>query len=279
MVWPAIIAAVGSIAGGLLGAGAARSGDKSAAAQAALDRQFQQDMARNQIQWRVEDAKKAGIHPLYALGPTGMQYSPPAIVGGGSEAPYLAQMGQDVGRAISAGMSERERDRAAAAAVAAQAMERQRQDVLYKQQVEHNELNNVLLAERIAQMRSPGTPPGMPEVRNVGTGTVSVLPSRTTSPSPATLGREAGSIRDYGFANNDDGGLVVVPSWDIHERIEDNFLQQWSWAIRNQVAPLLSGVTRPSYDEFPLPAGQQWEWDFTRQAFYPQSIATGRWIR
>lgn len=38
--------------------------------------QFQQDYARNAIQWRIEDAKKAGIHPLAALGVSNPSYSP-----------------------------------------------------------------------------------------------------------------------------------------------------------------------------------------------------------
>lgn len=38
--------------------------------------QFQQDYAKNVMQWRVEDAKKAGIHPLAALGVSNPSYSP-----------------------------------------------------------------------------------------------------------------------------------------------------------------------------------------------------------
>lgn len=41
----------------------------------------QKEFAQNSIQWRVNDAKKAGLHPLYALGGHGATYSPQAALG------------------------------------------------------------------------------------------------------------------------------------------------------------------------------------------------------
>lgn len=38
--------------------------------------QFQQDYIRNMMQWRVEDAKSAGVHPMAALGVSNPSYSP-----------------------------------------------------------------------------------------------------------------------------------------------------------------------------------------------------------
>lgn len=60
----------------------------------------QAKFARNAIQWKVEDAKKAGVHPLYALGAPTMNYSPISL-GGASN---FADVGQDIGRALGAGM-------------------------------------------------------------------------------------------------------------------------------------------------------------------------------
>lgn len=37
---------------------------------------LQREFAQNSIQWKVQDAQKAGIHPLYALGAGGYQASP-----------------------------------------------------------------------------------------------------------------------------------------------------------------------------------------------------------
>lgn len=44
-----------------------------------LNRDLQKEFAQNSIQWRVDDAKKAGIHPLYALGAQGASYTPQSL--------------------------------------------------------------------------------------------------------------------------------------------------------------------------------------------------------
>lgn len=96
---------VGSVIGGLIGAagsliGTSMSNKASAKAQEESNR-LQKEYAQNQIQWRVEDAKKAGIHPLYALGAQGISYQPlqSADVNG------IAEAAQSVNRGLSsAGM-------------------------------------------------------------------------------------------------------------------------------------------------------------------------------
>ena len=65
------IGAVGSIAGGLIGANNAQS-------VAGMNYEAQKEFAQNGIRWKVEDAKRAGIHPLYALGASTQGYSPTA---------------------------------------------------------------------------------------------------------------------------------------------------------------------------------------------------------
>lgn len=73
--------------------------------------------ARSQIQWRVNDARKAGVHPLFALGANMAGYSPSASIGssesdGIGEAVGLA--GQDISRAIAAQKTQEEKDEASA---------------------------------------------------------------------------------------------------------------------------------------------------------------------
>lgn len=70
--------------------------------QAKKQAKYQLAFAKNGIQWKVEDAKKAGIHPLYALGAPTMSFSPTAV--GGSS--WAGDAGQDISRAIGAGMSK-----------------------------------------------------------------------------------------------------------------------------------------------------------------------------
>lgn len=64
----------------------------------------QREFAQYGIRWRVEDAKAAGLHPLYALGGVGPSYSPSGIQvmpdqGAGS---WQRDMGQNVARAAAA---------------------------------------------------------------------------------------------------------------------------------------------------------------------------------
>ena len=65
--------AVGNIGGGLLSNFLnGNATQKANQANADLQREF----AQNSIQWRVQDAQKAGIHPLYALGASTLSASP-----------------------------------------------------------------------------------------------------------------------------------------------------------------------------------------------------------
>lgn len=86
---------LGTLAGGLIG-----SLFDSSKSDAKRQERLQLAFAKNAIQWKVADATKAGIHPLYALGAPTMSYSP-VSVGGGSA---MSDMGQDISRALAAGM-------------------------------------------------------------------------------------------------------------------------------------------------------------------------------
>lgn len=60
---------------------------------------LQKEFAQNSIQWKVQDAQKAGIHPLFALGAGGYQASP-SYAGsdvGGSVSNALRGLGSAVG--------------------------------------------------------------------------------------------------------------------------------------------------------------------------------------
>lgn len=69
--------------------------------------QQQKEFAQMGIRWRVEDAKAAGLHPLYALGAQPLQFSPTFAMD--SVGPSLAQAGQTLGRAVGAQSNSLER--------------------------------------------------------------------------------------------------------------------------------------------------------------------------
>lgn len=89
--------------GALLGAGASILGsvlgNKSAKKAADQQYQHQKEFAQSGIQWKVKDAEKAGIHPLYAMGAQTTSYQPTSV--GGTDF-GIPDAGQNIGRAIDA---------------------------------------------------------------------------------------------------------------------------------------------------------------------------------
>lgn len=133
---PPIATAVSTIIGGLLGTKAEKK-------QIALQREF----AQNAIQWKVQDANKAGIHPLFALGAPTTSYQP---ISTGSMANAVSGMGQDLGRAMDAVRNPEQRASAAISKMEAL-------------QLERAGLENTLLRTQIVRETSvPGQPPAMP---------------------------------------------------------------------------------------------------------------------
>jgi hypothetical protein len=55
--------------------------DRSTANQNAQNVAYQKEFAQKGVQWKVEDAKKAGLHPLYALGANTTSFSPVPVTG------------------------------------------------------------------------------------------------------------------------------------------------------------------------------------------------------
>ena len=99
MVWPAVIAAAGSLAGGMIGASSAREQNRMAIAEAAKNRAFQERMSSTAHQRAVKDLKKAGLNPILsamagASSPSGAQAP---IVG---EKTALASSAREVARSV-----------------------------------------------------------------------------------------------------------------------------------------------------------------------------------
>ena len=146
---------------------------------AAIDRQLQEIFAKNGVQWRVQDAKAAGLHPLAALGaqissPSPIQVSgsvPSGSVpqagqvssnpispfrGNDSIASAMSSFGQDLSRAMTASASAWEREQAIKSASSALSLENQ-------------SLQNQLLASQIAKTGGAAVGPPAP-IASSGSG-------------------------------------------------------------------------------------------------------------
>lgn len=84
-----------NIIGGLFGANEARE-----------NRKAQEEFAKFGIRWRVEDAKAAGLHPLYALGAQTPSFSP--VYSNVGE--QVSDMGQNISRAVAAQSNPAEKE-------------------------------------------------------------------------------------------------------------------------------------------------------------------------
>jgi len=149
---PALIGAGASLLGGLINRSSQNEANQVNATAAANNIALQKEFAQSGIQWKVEDAKRAGIHPLYALGANTASFSP-VSVGHSADTSLgsaMASAGQDISRSLNATRTQPERDAAFTKTV---------QDL----SITKMGLENELLGSQIAKMRASINPP-MPSI-------------------------------------------------------------------------------------------------------------------
>lgn len=242
----AAIGAAGSLLGGLFGK---KSASEAAEKNAALQREF----AQNSVQWKVEDAKKAGVHPVYALGAPTHQATP-SYVGDTSMPAAMASASQDIGRAIDATRTGPQK--LDAYTQTARALE-----------LERASLGNDLLRAQIAETTSRAAPPFPSAVDpwtipgQSGSGVKDMALERIGSGD----WKEPGPVSDVGFTRSDTGGLAPVYSKDAKERLEDDWGGMLAWNLRNRILPSVGwnhrGLPKPR-------PGHAWQFNPIRQEYY-----------
>ena len=209
---------------------------------------FQREFAKKGIQYRVQDAKAAGIHPLAALGAQTYNASP-SVIGGTplvNESANMSRLGQDISRAIASQTTNYER----------QIMELNLKNV--KMDTEMKALELTQARRRLNGQVGPGIPDS----------TVN-KPAEITSHAKGKPHLEAGSITSTGFSRGPDGALTPVPSKDVKERIEDQFIPEVIWAGQNYVSPAFGGTKNKPPKKL-LPKGfKDWEWSVTGFKWVP----------
>lgn len=238
-----ILSAGMSILGGLLGR-------KDQEKQQEQNWQHQKEMAQSGIQWKVADAQKAGIHPIYALGAPTASWS--GSVMSDPLAPALASAGQDIGRAINSTSSVTQR--ATAYSQAAQTL-----------QLERGGLENELLRTQLARSRqnlNPAIPDATQKWGIEGQGETAIPSGPIKEKAerqnwdPGSPSNEAFAHADVSYARTPAGGYFPVPSKDVKERIEDIEPAEWAWFARNNLPQAFGAKHNPP---FAAPPGQRWE--------------------
>lgn len=188
-----LISAGANILGGLLGQSAADKNREQQNALAQQNRQDQLDALKSGIQWRVADAKAAGINPLAALGASTGSFS--NVVGSNdSSSPIgagVAAAGQDLGRAANA---------------------------LTDQQTKADQLNEKLLEAKIANVNADTVRQQAmaSEImrRHSQPGTVSV-------PLPLPAPHTKNTLPLYQDFRDTKGGRVTLPSKEASEAMQN----------------------------------------------------------
>lgn len=261
-MWPAIIGAAGSLIGGLLGKSSAD--DAREQSQQNLDRQIQlqREFAQHGIRWKVDDAKAAGIHPLYALGAQTTSFSPISLTNpvDNSMANAVSHMGQDVSRAVHQTRTPSEKDQAYIDAARGLQLEKGKLDV---------EIARAELASRTARIHQ-GTTASMPSL------TGNMIPGQGNSPVNTTglisqhynslsgAPSEIKPMPDVGYADTTKG-QYPVPAKDVKERIEDNLPHEIMHFVRNNILPIFGANMNP-----PGPAKPGFYWDYHPMYGYRQ---------
>lgn len=262
MSWPAAAAIIGADAiGSIFNQSAVNSQKHENRMAQSRNTEAQKEFAQNGVRWRVEDARRAGISPLAALGAQTHSYSPTEVgsVADTSMGDLMSRTGQNIGRAIAAGSTKEERAMQAYQVASA------------KLDLEGKEIDNAIKAFQLNQLgaSAPALPSGndnfMPGQGN--SGLVIEQPLKKTVSQPGRPAQEAGWRPDVSFSRTDTGLTPMVPE-TLSESLEDDIIGKAFWRIRNQLVPNLTGSGAPSDSQ--LPAGADtWKWSHSKQEWQP----------
>lgn len=196
-----LLPAAASVIGGLL---SNKSKEKAQQQQSEQEYARQKEFAQMGIQWKTQDAEKAGIHPLYAMGAQTSSYAPQSV-GGGQDFSFLSDAGQNIGRAIDSTRDNPAKELAMASS---------------KIQLEglqlDNELKRAQLASAIAltrQSSNPGLPSLLTEPDVTGMLGQGDAPQLDRHQPPQLTS----SIREHGKR------LPINPNWSDAQTIQDRY--------------------------------------------------------
>lgn len=229
-----VLPLLGALAGPALGLVGTLMGNAQRQQGQERELEAQKEFAQSGVRWKVEDAKKAGIHPLAALGAQTASYAPIGIGDNDLSAGFSAA-GQDLSRALDATRTFPEKLDAVGKTM--QGLQLQRMG-----------LENELLQAQIAKTRATSAPPfpmatqspyllpGQTSALPTGSGSVVDLPLERVAPPASVPQVEPGAVTDLGFTRTG-GGFAPVMSDDAKQRMEDDHVSMLVWNIRNRLLP------------------------------------------
>lgn len=236
--------------------------DKNFDRNAALQKEF----AQHGLRWKIEDAKRAGISPLAALGAGGAAFAPVSMGSSGQPETLSTNFGQNVSRAIAATSTAEEKELQKLSLASA------------RLDLEGKSLDNQYRLAQLNRLNSSGV--AFPGSQNfvAGQGDSGLIKSKAmerTATRPGSPHLEPGAIPGVGYEVLGSGGLVPTPSAGLKEKIEDNLFHEAAHFFRNNLMPNFANLayfggenSKPPREV--LPKGyDRWEWSFGEQAWVP----------
>lgn len=274
-----IISAGANIIGGLLNSKATKDANAQSAALAQQNMEMQKEFAQQGLRWKIDDAfsRAHKVHPIYSLGSAGAAFSPvsASFTADTSIGNAVAAAGQNIGRAVHSTATQAERVDSFTKAAQALSLEKGALE---------NEVLRTQLASENARLRQAATPP-FPSANpylvpgQTSSGPAELIKAKPLEVAPGVPGQpqsEGGSITDVGYARTSTG-YAPVPSKDVKERIEDDFVQQALHLMRNNVLPSIGYNFNPP--PFKAPEGKEWHFHIPTQEYRLQPKGQGWYER
>lgn len=179
-----LIGAAANIAGGFINKGSQDEANRSNREIAIKNIKLQKRFAQEGVRWKVEDARQAGIHPLYALGAQTHSFSPVSAgaVADSSLGSGIAAAGQDLSRAVNATRTAPER-------IEARALTRLQLEGLALD----NDIKRATYASAVQRLQQASNPPipaigpfEVPEAKKAEERTPLMLEGNRVQTSPGT---------------------------------------------------------------------------------------------
>lgn len=209
--------------------------------------QMQREFAQNGIRWRVDDAKKAGIHPLAALGTSTTPFQPAYS---DNVPDSLRNMGQDIGRSITSTLTGKERIDRRIAQIS----------------ITRGELENELLRSQIQKEKQTG-----PSLPSIGGGDptintndrVQVNPAQQVVTEAGSNAKEAGAHPTYTFSMFEDGFIGVAPTQNQKQLMEDDLHLESVWKFN-----IAKSAVKPQ-KKYWHPKAIDYQWNYARFGWSP----------
>lgn len=210
----------------------------------------QKEFAQHGVQWKADDARAAGLHPLYAMSASTPTFAP--VSGYDNAGTQMASAGQDLSRAMDSTRTKSDR----AGAVAST-------EALTNARLQNELLRTQILAAKVAisKASNPPFPPISPDTSALpgqGDANLTDQPLKREGFNKANPSHEAGSVAEMGFLRTPTG-YFPIKSKDAMDRMDEDNIGSFLWSVRNRIIPSFGFNQNPP--KAPLPEGYD-EWAY-----------------